>query len=204
MPASAPAPIAAGEAQPAPPSHVDDSSVAAEPAETDDSQAGGPWPEVPRTVGTLGSSALTKGGAFASLTEDGDISADDVILAEGDTSSDGLRGRTTPVPSMTLGRPTVSGGFDVKIINRYIRRSSMKLQYCYERQLLADQTLSGTVTAKLQIMQDGSVAESSATGVDPEVSSCVAAVIKSIEFPKTNRKGVVLVTYPIKFHHGGS
>jgi hypothetical protein len=47
------------------------------------------------------------------------------------------------------------------------------------------------------------VATSNASGVDPEVSSCVAGVIKSIEFPKPKGGGGVQVNYPFTFRPTG-
>jgi len=40
-------------------------------------------------------------------------------------------------------------------------------------------------------------------GVDGEVASCVADVIKNIEFPKPKGGGGVQVNYPFTFHAAG-
>lgn len=53
------------------------------------------------------------------------------------------------------------------------------------------------MNAQFFITSQGTVASSVATGLDPELASCVAGVIKDVEFP---RSGVgVQVTYPFHF-----
>jgi len=46
----------------------------------------------------------------------------------------------------------------------------------------------------------GAVQSTSATGFDPEVASCLAGVIKAIEFPATPDGTGVQVNYPFHFH----
>jgi hypothetical protein len=213
--------------------------------------------EQARTAGILGSSALTQGGAFASLTGTGDISSgfDDGNIYGGLLGNEagemnggfgygrsgfgpggggtgwgtigtgrygtighgsgtgqgygvgggrgGMRGRTAAVPTVSIGQPNAQGDLDKAIIRRYIKRNLQKIQYCYEKQLLAKPTLAGTVQAQFFITPNGTVASSTGTGVDGEVSSCVAEVIKNIEFPKPKGGGGVQVNYPFTFHSSG-
>jgi hypothetical protein len=112
----------------------------------------------------------------------------------------GMRGRTAAVPTVSIGQPSAEGDLDKAIIRRYIRRNQQKFQYCYEKQLLAKPTLSGTVLAQFFITPNGTVASSTGSGVDGEVASCVADVIKNIEFPKPKGGGGVKVNYPFAFH----
>jgi len=102
-------------------------------------------------------------------------------------------------PRASIGQPTSVGDLDKAIIRRYIKRSIQKITYCYEKQLLADPKLEGTVTANFYIGPSGKVETSSAAGVDPEVSACVARVIEAIEFPKPKGGGGVQVSYPLTF-----
>jgi hypothetical protein len=209
--------------------------------------------EAARTAGILGSSALTQGGAFASLTGTGDISSglDDADIYGGLTGDEageasggfgygrggvgpggggqgwgtvgtgrygtighgdgtgtgygvgngrgGMRGRTSAVPTVSIGTPSANGDLDKAIIRRYIKRNLPKIQYCYEKELLAKPSLSGTVQTTFLIMPNGTVASSSGSGVDGTVASCVAAVVKSIEFPKPKNGGSVQVNYPFIF-----
>jgi len=46
------------------------------------------------------------------------------------------------------GQPSAEGDLDKAIIRRYIKRNIQKIQYCYEKQLLAKPTLAGTVSAQ--------------------------------------------------------
>jgi hypothetical protein len=115
-----------------------------------------------------------------------------------------MRGRTAAVPSVSIGQPGAQGDLDKAIIRRYIKRNIQKIQYCYEKQLLAKPTLSGTVSTQFFISPNGNVTSSQGSGVDPEVSSCVADVIHGIEFPKPKGGGGVQVNYPFTFRQGGS
>ncbi len=211
-----------------------------------------------RTAGILGSSALTQGGAFASLTGTGDISSgfDDSNIYGGLLGNEagemnggfgygrsgfgpggggtgwgtigtgrygtighgsgtgngygvgggrgGMRGRTASVPTVSIGQPNAQGDLDKAIIRRYIKRNESKIQYCYEKELLAKPGLSGTVSAQFVIQGNGTVSNSSGSGVDGNVANCVAGVIKDIEFPKPKGGGIVQVNYPFTFHQSGT
>jgi len=54
------------------------------------------------------------------------------------------------------------------------------------------------VEVKFSIALDGAVTRANATGVHPDVASCVANVILGLEFPKPTGGGVE-VTYPFVF-----
>lgn len=209
--------------------------------------------EAARTSGILGNTALTQGGAFASLTGTGDISSglDDAdvyggllgdeagemaggfgygrggvgpggggqgwgtvgtgrygTIGHGDGTGTGygvgggrggMRGRTSAVPTVSIGSPTANGDLDKAIIRRYIKRNLAKIQYCYEKELLAKPSLSGTVQTTFLIMPNGTVSSASGNGVDATVASCVAGVVKAIEFPKPKNGGSVQVNYPFIF-----
>ncbi|HWU88032.1 MAG TPA: AgmX/PglI C-terminal domain-containing protein, partial [Kofleriaceae bacterium] len=213
--------------------------------------------EQARNAGILGSSALTQGGAFASLTGTGDISSgfDDGNIYGGLLGNEagemnggfgfgrsgfgpggggtgwgtigtgrygtighgsgtgsgygvgggrgGMRGRTAAVPTVAIGQPNAQGDLDKAIIRRYIKRNQQKIQYCYEKELLAKPNLSGTVMTNFLITPNGNVSSSTGSGVDPEVANCVANVIKNIEFPKPKGGGNVQVNYPFIFRLGG-
>ncbi len=115
----------------------------------------------------------------------------------------GMRGRTAAVPTVSIGQPSAQGDLDKAIIRRYIKRNQQKIQYCYEKELLAKPNLSGTVMTNFLITPNGNVSVSNGTGVDPNVASCVAGVIKNIEFPKPKGGGNVQVNYPFIFRLGG-
>lgn len=213
--------------------------------------------EQARTAGIMGSTALTQGGAFASLTGTGDISSgfDDGNIYGGLLGNEagemnggfgfgrsgfgpggggtgwgtigtgrygtighgsgtgsgygvgggrgGMRGRSAAVPTVSIGQPNAQGDLDKAIIRRYIKRNIQKIQYCYEKELLAKPGLAGTIMTQFFITPNGNVASSSGSGVDGNVASCVAGVIKAIEFPKPKGGGGVQVNYPFTFRPAG-
>ena len=108
------------------------------------------------------------------------------------------------VPTVAIGQANANGDLDKAIIRRYVKRNLSKIQYCYEKQLLAKPGLGGTVKAAFFITTSGEVSTATASGVDPEVASCVAGVLKSIEFPKPRGGGGVQVNYPFTFRTAGS
>ena len=115
----------------------------------------------------------------------------------------GMRGRTAAVPTVSIGQPTAQGDLDKAIIRRYIKRNIQKIQYCYERELLSHPALEGALIARFVIAANGSVATVQATGVSPPVASCVARVIKDIEFPRPPGNAIVRVDYPFTFRRNG-
>jgi hypothetical protein len=112
-------------------------------------------------------------------------------------------GRDVSVPPVRIGTP-VTAGYDKSIVRRYVRRALPKISYCYEKQLLAKPSLAGTVMATWIISPDGSVTNSSASGVDAEVSSCIANVISAISFPKPPAAGVFQIKYPFELRPTGT
>jgi hypothetical protein len=111
----------------------------------------------------------------------------------------GMSGRAHDVPSVKIGQPSATGDLDKAMIRRYVKRNIQKITYCYEKELVADDTLQGTVKAEFTISPDGAVTSSTASGVHADVASCVAQVIEAIEFPKPKGGGAVHVSYPFTF-----
>jgi hypothetical protein len=116
----------------------------------------------------------------------------------------GMHGRTAAVPQVHIGQPSAVGDLDKAIIRRYIKRNINKIQYCYEKELLAKPGLHGTVSTQFFISPAGTVPQATASGVDGTVSSCVADVLKGIEFPKPKGGGGVQVNYPFTFEATGN
>jgi hypothetical protein len=115
-----------------------------------------------------------------------------------------LRQHHTQGPTDYIGKATVGGDLDRSIIRRYIKQNIDKIAYCYEKQLLAKPTLGGTVSIQFLIAPNGTVQSAAGAGVDPEVSGCVAGVIKTIKFPAPKNGGNVQVNYPFNFHAAGA
>ncbi len=113
-------------------------------------------------------------------------------------------GRTARVPVPVLGRPITEGDLDKATIRRYIKRSINKISYCYEKELLANPTLGGTITVQFMISGTGKVQAATGSGFHAGVSECVADVVQQIEFPTPRNGGSVQVNYPFNFHRSGS
>ncbi|HEX7703636.1 MAG TPA: AgmX/PglI C-terminal domain-containing protein [Kofleriaceae bacterium] len=143
-----------------------------------------------RKAGILGSKAIETTGT-ASISED--------------NSGFGPPKRNvgTAVPMVSVGQPTTSAILDKAIIRHFIKRNIQKIQYCYEKQLVSKPSLAGKVNTQFFINPQGIVETSTATGVDPDVASCVADVIHGIEFPKPQGGVGVHVNYPFIFHSAG-
>jgi hypothetical protein len=147
--------------------------------------AGGPMP--PGGWGTIGTGRY---GRIGHGTGSG-------IESGYGTGSGGSRSHRKPL--VHIGDTSATGSLDKNIIRRYIRQKVPHISHCYEKQLLVNEDLAGTVTASFVIGPSGDVAVSSAEGVDPELSHCVASVVKTIEFPKPKGGGIVRVNYPFTF-----
>jgi len=115
----------------------------------------------------------------------------------------GMRKRSPVDPGGILGRPSSEGDLDKAIIKRYIKRNVDKIAYCYEKQLLANPGLGGAMSVQFLIAPNGTVQASNGSGFNGEVASCVAGVIKSINFPAPKNGGSVQVNYPFNFHAAG-
>jgi Ca-activated chloride channel family protein len=119
----------------------------------------------------------------------------------GSSASYGVMGArvAAPIVEVRIAQPMVSGNLDAAIVRRYIKRHLAKFTYCYEKRLLAKPALEGTITTKFVIGATGAVMAAEATGMDAEVSSCVASVLKAIEFPAAKDGGTIQVNYPFNF-----
>jgi hypothetical protein len=121
--------------------------------------------------------------------------------AHGCKATSGVCKPHIPKPPVVIGRPErIDGDYDGAIIKRYVKRKYAQISYCYEKQLIAKPDLEGTVMATWVISMQGTVQNASATGVDAAVSSCIANVIGSINFPKPPQVGVYQVRYPFVLH----
>lgn len=100
------------------------------------------------------------------------------------------------------GEPVVTGSMDKGEIRKVISAQRDKVKFCYERELIKDDTLAGKVTVGIMINPSGQVI---ATNIDTttlnnsRVESCLEGVIKPMRFPAHNGGGMVKVRYPFDF-----
>ncbi len=114
-----------------------------------------------------------------------------------------------PLPSCGPGAPDnapdeesgmhVIGAMDKGVIRKVIRDHFEALRYCYESTLLANPGISGTVQAKFTIGIDGTVLDVVASGIHPDVETCVAAKVRTFKFPRPGAGNVIEVAYPFTF-----
>jgi hypothetical protein len=112
------------------------------------------------------------------------------------TGRDKKRKAGTP-PEPKFG-PITGAGPDKDIIRRYVKRKRARIRHCYERALLSSPNLEGVVDTKFVIATNGAVLSARASGLSSEVSSCVAGVLKSIQFPAFGMP--LSIRYPFTFH----
>ncbi|HUQ01367.1 MAG TPA: AgmX/PglI C-terminal domain-containing protein [Kofleriaceae bacterium] len=115
--------------------------------------------------------------------------------------------RVAKVPTVKLSPPIActqdAPCLDKEIIRRYVKRNIEKITYCYEKELLAQPGLEGTVMVNFTLNGNGRVIDSKASGVDPTVSSCIAEVVSSIHFPKVGDDGIYPIKYPFQLRPSG-
>jgi len=115
--------------------------------------------------------------------------------------------RVAKVPTVTLSKPVACTAdapcLDREIIRRYVKRNIEKITYCYEKELLGNPGLEGTVTVNFTLNGNGRVIESNASGVDATVSSCIASVVSNIKFPKVGDSGIYPIKYPFALRPAG-
>lgn len=93
-------------------------------------------------------------------------------------------------------KPTL-GELDREIVLRHIGYHLDRIRHCYEARRIAKPDLAGKVLARFDVTPAGSVASSTALGLDTAVASCVADDIKDIEFPRSGAG--VHVNYVFQF-----
>jgi hypothetical protein len=92
-----------------------------------------------------------------------------------------------------IGAPTVTGGMAREVVRRVIDRQRNKFQYCYEKHLLVDSRVQGTLKVALEILPSGKPENVGTLGIEGEVAACTKRVLEYVEFPKPqDGKGVAV------------
>jgi hypothetical protein len=127
-----------------------------------------------------------------------DVAGEHAIGLGSMPNEDELKRRGHRIATTSFGQPNAQGELDKAVIRRYVKRNGENFSACYQKGLTKDPSLSGTVMIMFMISSTGAVSTATASGVSDEVSTCVAGVVKAIEFPKP-ASGNVQVNYPITF-----
>jgi hypothetical protein len=117
----------------------------------------------------------------------------------------GLRMKRKPHgPIIDVGIVSSVGDLDANIIRRYIRRKLARIRYCYEKELVVNADLAGTILVQFQISPNGTVQGTRAGGMgNKNVEGCVGETVSTIQFPKPQGGGMVNVRYPFVFQPAG-
>jgi TonB family protein len=97
---------------------------------------------------------------------------------------------------------TVVGAIPKDSIHKVVRDNFATIRQCYEQVLLGNPGIEGRVMVKMTVALDGAVTDASATGVHPDLETCVAEKIRKFRFPKPDNAGAVEITYPFVFKAG--
>jgi hypothetical protein len=84
------------------------------------------------------------------------------------------------------------------IITRYVKRETMKYRYCYEKRLVVEPTLHGTLTLAFHVLPDGTVNQVRVEGVDNEIENCAASIVRRMQLPKQTEELVVRTKVTLK------
>jgi hypothetical protein len=87
---------------------------------------------------------------------------------------------------------------DAPMVKRYLRRDTMKYRYCYEKRLLVEPGLRGTLTLAFHVLPDGRVVEVRVEGVDNEIENCAAAILRRMQLPKQTEELTVRTKVTLK------
>ena len=89
-------------------------------------------------------------------------------------------------------------------IRSTVGASSARTRGCYEKALVKQRTLQGTLTVAFSIGKDGKVMSAAGTGFpDKAVSDCVVKVFQGLRFPPPADGKLTPVRYPIVFRPAG-
>jgi TonB family protein len=97
------------------------------------------------------------------------------------------------------------GSLDKEIIRRVVRLHMNEVKYCYDQELVRNRGVEGRVSVQFIISGTGQVITSfvqSTSMNNPRVESCVAAAVKRWTFPKPEKGGLAIVSYPFNFVAG--
>ncbi len=121
---------------------------------------------------------------------------------QGFGSGQGRLGGARSSPRIRQGATSVNGRLPPEVIQRIVRQNFGRFRLCYERGLLQNPKLAGTVATKFVIDTKGSVTsaarDASTTLSDSTVVTCVTNAFSNLSFPQPEG-GIVTVVYPVIF-----
>ncbi len=111
----------------------------------------------------------------------------------------GLAHADTPTTTTTEAIKPIMGALKKDEIDKVVSANKHRIQACFEAGLQTDPDISGRVNLKFVIGNTGAVSKSEVketTLNHAETEACMVDVAKSLQFPKPEGGGIVIVTYP--------
>jgi hypothetical protein len=174
----------------------------AEAGKRADTPAGPPIGEAPPTSGTEATAPPQPAPELAHPA------TPEARVAEGEPGPPPVATASLTPPPGKLGAPTITKGkvevsgagkLDSDVVTRYLNKNAANFQLCYEKPLLGNPAIAGSITLVFDVDVTGNVANAKTTGnMNDEVEKCVSGVASRISFPKP-AKGTVEVSYPMTF-----
>ena len=117
----------------------------------------------------------------------------------------GFKDRKPTGPTVVATTAKINGEIDKDLIRRIVRAHINEVRSCYNAGLSKNPTLAGRVTIQFSIVGSGKVASSVVeenTTKDSAVGNCIAKAVKRWTFPKVDKGGTALVSYPFRLTPG--
>jgi len=92
----------------------------------------------------------------------------------------------------------VVGSLDKEIIKRFLKRSGPRVRNCYQRELVVNPNLRGTMRVRFIILPTGNTRAARVAGLHPKVDACVKRVFDKLRFLKTRGGGIVVVKVQLR------
>jgi TonB family protein len=126
-------------------------------------------------------------------------------VAFGPGDGTGFSERKSRTPVARHGTAEIVGSLDKDIVRRIVRAHINEVRACYQRGLDKNPSLQGRVAISFVITGTGLVGSSAvqeSSVADSEVGRCIAKAVKRWKFPKPDRGGNVIVSYPFNLSAG--
>lgn len=139
------------------------------------------------------------------LTNVGSLTGQTVGSISSSKGSEGLSKKGAILLSGMPQETVVLGSMDPKVIRDILMQYLSQFRYCYQKELerTGEETVSGVVLMQFTINGSGNVKNPNVSGdnrIPQTVKTCVAGVLKDIQFPSPKGGGDVGVKQPFNFY----
>jgi hypothetical protein len=93
---------------------------------------------------------------------------------------------------------SAGGKVDKMIVKRYLRRELTKFRYCYEKSLVVNPEVRGTLSIRFTVLPDGRLTGVRVEGIANDVANCVAAFVRRMQLPKLPEEAEVRAKIQLK------